>query len=138
MNKLKQNLFTKKSWGSEIIWALTNNYMAKTIEIDAGKQTPLVVYEHKEKSIIVISGELILTYGDCCDESKALSYKLPIGWSWHIEAGKIHKYTALDKPVRFVEVSSPQLEDATILRNADGIEPKLVDLKEIKKTKIKS
>lgn len=126
MNKLRQNLFAKKAWGSEITWALTDDYIAKTIEIDAGKQTSLIVYEHKEKSIIVISGELLLTYGDCCDESKALDYKLPEGWSWHIEPGKMHKYATLGKPVRFIEVSSPQLEDATVLRNADGTEVRVV------------
>ena len=36
MNKLRQNLFTKKSWGSEIVWSLTDSYMAKTIEINEG------------------------------------------------------------------------------------------------------
>jgi len=132
MNRLRKNLFTKKSWGTEIMWSLTDNYIAKTIEIAAGKQTPLMVHEQKEKSIIVISGELLLTYGSCCSEDKALVYKLPEGWSWYIEPGRIYKYATLEKPVRFIEVSSPQLEDGIMIRNENGIESNLVDLKTIK------
>lgn len=131
MNKLRQNLFTKKSWGSEVVWSLTDSYMTKTIEIDAGKQTPLVVHEQKEKSIIIISGELLLTYGSCCSEEKALVYKLPEGWSWYIEPGRIYKYATLDKPVRFVEVSSPQLEDGIMIRDENGVESSLMDLKAV-------
>jgi quercetin dioxygenase-like cupin family protein len=131
MNKLRQNLFTRKSWGTEVIWSLTDNYMAKTIEIDAGKQSPLIVQEQKEKSIIVISGELYLTYGECCSEKEAIVYKLPEGWSWYIDPGKIHRYGALNESVRFVEISSPQLEDGIMIVDENGIEFKAVDVKNV-------
>jgi len=131
MNKLKQNLFTKKPWGSEIVWSLTDNYMAKTVEIEAGKQTYSVVHEKKEKDIIVVSGELYLTYGNCCDESDTPIYKLPEGWSWHIEPGKIHKYSSLNKPVRLIEISTPLLEDGVVITDEKGVEVTLKDRKEI-------
>lgn len=128
MNKLKQNLYAEKPWGSEIIWALTDDYMAKTIEIGAGKQTYTVIHEKKEKSIIVVSGDLYLTYGDCCDEADVPVYKLPEGWSWYIESGKLHRYAALDKSVRIVEISTPLFEDGVVLldeKDADSKEKKL-------------
>lgn len=115
MNKLRQNLYSKKPWGSEIVWSLTDNYMSKTIEIEAGKQSYAIVHEKKEKSIIVVSGDLYLTYGDCCLEDGVPVYKLPEGWSWYIEPGKLHKYATLDKPVRLIEVSTPLFEDGIVL-----------------------
>lgn len=131
MNKLKQNLYTKKEWGSEIVWSLTDDYMAKTVEIEAGKQTYSVVHEKKEKDIIVISGELYLTYGNCCDESNTPIYRLPEGWSWHIDTGKIHKYSALDEPVMLIEISTPLLEDGVIITDEKGVEVTSKDRKEI-------
>jgi len=122
MNKLRQNLFTKKPWGSEVVWTLTDNYMAKTVEVQKGKQTPLVVHEEKEKSIIVIRGPLYLVYGACCNEGTVPMYKLPEGWSWYIEPGMIYKYKAIESTVMLIEVSTPQLEDGVILVDENGIE----------------
>lgn len=131
MNKLKQNLYTKKKWGSEIVWSLTDNYMAKTVEIEAGKQTYLVVHEKKEKDIIVIAGDLYLTYGECCTEIDAPVYRLPSGWSWHIEPGKIHKYAALDQPARLIEISTPLLEDGVMISDEKGVDLTTQDKKDI-------
>lgn len=142
MNKLRQNLFTKKSWGNEIIWSLTDNYMAKTIEINEGCRTPLIIHREKEKSVIVIHGELFLTYGDGYDIEKASSYKLPQGWSWYIEPGNLYSYASLKGTVRIVEVSSPQLEEGITIMDEDGVKFKIDDLKEevveekIKKSKL--
>lgn len=128
MDKLKQNLFTKKSWGSEVVWSLTDNYMAKTVEVFKGKRTPLVVHEEKEKTIIVIRGPLFLTYGVCCNEGTVPVYKLPEGWSWYIEPGMMHKYQAIESPVMLIEVSTPQLEDGFTLVDEDGIEISLTPI----------
>jgi len=130
MNKLRQNLYSKKPWGSEIVWALTDDYMSKTIEIEAGKQNYAVVHEKKEKSIIVISGDLYLTYGDCCIEADVPVYKLPEGWSWYIEPGKLHKYSTIDKPVRLIEVSTPLFEDGIVL-SGENVDLTAQDKKEI-------
>lgn len=122
MNKLKSNIFNKKSWGSEVTWSLTDSYMAKTVDISKGKRTPLVVHEKKEKSIIVIRGPLYLTYGDCCGEGTVPMYKIPEGWSWYIPPGNLYRYQAIDNPVLLIEVSTPQLEDGITLVDENGIE----------------
>ena len=131
MNKLRQNLYSKKPWGSEVVWALTDGYMSKTIEIEAGKQSYTIVHEKKEKSIIIISGDLYLTYGDCCSEDGVPVYKLPEGWSWYIEPGKLHKYAAFDKTVRLIEVSTPLFEDGVVLSEEGGVNLTAQDKKEI-------
>jgi len=133
MNKLRSNLFTKKQWGSEVVWTLTDNYMAKTVEVVKGKRTPLVVHEEKEKSIIVIRGPLYLTYGGCCNEETVPIYKLPEGWSWYIEPGMIHRYQAIESPVMLIEVATPQFEDGVVLVDENGVEiaPTITDVREL-------
>jgi hypothetical protein len=115
MNNLVKPVFNKKSWGSEIVWALTDHYMAKTIEINPFKINDLVVYENKEKSIIVVENTLVLAIGKCCYEDNLDYYELPIGYTYHIAPGQIHRYGATDKLVRLIEIASPELDEAIVI-----------------------
>ncbi|MHA2218639.1 MAG: cupin domain-containing protein [Candidatus Hodarchaeales archaeon] len=117
MNSLTKPLFYKRAWGSEIIWTLTDHYMAKTIEIDPGKVNELIVYEKKEKSIIIVENTLILATGSCCDEKDLEYFELPIGYSKYIAPGEMHRYGATDKFVRIIEISSPELDEAIVIGN---------------------
>ena len=122
MNNLLKPVFTKKSWGSEIVWTMTDHYIAKTIEIDPYRTNDLVVHENKEKSVIVVMGTLVLAIGPCCgDESGLEYYEFPDGWSKYIDPGMMHRYGSTDKPVRIVEISSPELDEAIIITPADDI-----------------
>lgn len=114
-NKLSQPIYTEKEWGSEIIWAITDSYICKTIEINPLKITDLIVYENKYKSIIVVNGQLSLAMGKCCDENNLEYYDCPEGWSIYIEPGIMHRYGATDKTVRIIEVSSPGIEEGIII-----------------------
>jgi hypothetical protein len=118
MNKLTSNLFTKRSWGSEIIWALTDGYMAKTIELPKNTQSPLFLNDEKDKSIIIIMGHMNLSYGINISEMK--SYILSEGWSWHIDIGMVYQYQSLEEPLRLIEVSTPHLENNTIILGEDS------------------
>jgi hypothetical protein len=121
MNNLIKPIYTKKSWGSEIIWSMTDHYMSKTIEIDPYKITDLVVYEKKEKSIIVVDGQLSLAIGKCCYEKDLEYYDMPIGWSRYIAPGEMHRYGATDKSVRIIEISSPELDEVIIINSVEDI-----------------
>lgn len=116
MNKLLSPIYSKRSWGSEIIWALTDHYIGKTIEIEPHRITDLLVYEKKEKSIIVVEGVLSLALGKCCDEVGLKYYDCPEGWSVYIDPGYMHRYGATDKSVRVIEISSPEIDEAIIVR----------------------
>lgn len=115
INKLKQPIYTEKEWGSEIIWAITDSYICKTVEINPLRVTELIVYENKYKSIIVVSGQLSLAMGKCCDENNLEYYDCPEGWSICIEPGIMHRYGATDKSVRIIEVSSPGIEEGIVI-----------------------
>lgn len=115
MNNLTKPLFNKKEWGSEIIFALTDHYMAKTIEVDPYKVSDLIVYEKKEKHIIVVENTLSLAIGGCCFEEDLEYFDLPIGYSKYIGPGQMHRYGATDKLVRIIEISSPELDEAIVV-----------------------
>ena len=121
MNKLTEPIYIKKPWGHEIMWALTDHYMAKTIEVDAFKVSNLVVYERKEKSIIVISGTLVIGMGPCCSEEDIEYTEYPTGWRFYIPHGKMHAYGATDVPVRLIEVSSPELDEGIVIPDSVDI-----------------
>ena len=122
MNNLLKPIFTKKPWGSEIIWTMTDHYISKTIEIDPYKTNDLVVYENKEKSLIVVMGTLVLAIGPCCgDESNLKYYEFPDGWTKYIGPGMMHRYGATDEPLRIIEVSSPELDEAIVVTPVDEL-----------------
>jgi hypothetical protein len=116
MNKLVSPIFNKKSWGAEVVWAITDSYICKTIEVNPLRTTDLIVYEKKEKLIIIVEGVLVLALGECCDEDHLEYYEHPTGWSDYIGPGKMHRYGATDKPVRIIEISTPEIDEAIIVK----------------------
>jgi len=112
MNKLTTNLFTKRQWGNEVIWALTDNYMAKTIEMPKETRSPLFLNNEKDRSLIVVKGHLSLVCG-------VDTYILSEGWSWHIPQGSAYRYESFEEPIRIIEVSTPHLESTTIIKDAE-------------------
>lgn len=122
MNKLLSPIYTKKSWGHEIVWAITDKYICKTIEVDPYKVNELVVFEKREKSIIVDSGQLILALGKCCSEENLEYIKFEEGWSYYIAPGMMHRYGATDKPLRVIEVSSPEIDSAVVIGDLSELE----------------
>jgi hypothetical protein len=114
-NKLTSPVFTEKEWGTEIIWTITDSYMAKTIEIDPHRITELKVYDKKEKSIIVVENTLSLAVGRCCSEEDLEYYDLPEGWTYYIAPGYMHRYGGTSEGVKIVEISSPQLDEGIIV-----------------------
>jgi len=135
MNKLKQGHSTKKPWGLEIMWALTDNYMSKVIKISPNKQTPLLVHENKEKSLMVIKGKLRLTHGKCCDEKDLVLYELPKWSSVDIRPGEVFRYAAGEEPVILMEMSDAKFEDALMVKDENDTPPEIDIEKVIKKEK---
>jgi hypothetical protein len=115
MNNLARPIYSKKPWGHEVIWSITDHFIAKTIEINPFKITDLVFFETKEKSIIVIQNTLSLAVGGCCDENNLEYFDYPEGWSLYIAPLKLHRYGATDKPVRLIEIASPEIDEAIII-----------------------
>lgn len=108
-----------KPWGSELIWAETDQYVGKVIRINRGERLSLQMHEQKEESILVIRGRLRLHSGP--DAENITAHILEEGESAHIQPGLIHRFEALDD-TELVEVSTPQLMDVIRLQDDYGRE----------------
>ena len=108
-----------KPWGHELIWAHTDHYVGKILVIETGKRLSLQVHEVKDESILVISGRLLLTYGDL--GGPLASIELGPGEHHRIEVGKVHRFAAIER-CELVEVSTPELTDVIRLEDDFGRE----------------
>ncbi|HLU53053.1 MAG TPA: cupin domain-containing protein [Acidimicrobiia bacterium] len=108
-----------KPWGSEMIWAETDDYVGKVIRIHAGHRLSLQLHEEKEESILVIGGKLRLHTGP--DADNVTSRILEPGESAHIPPGMVHRFEAIED-TELVEVSTPQLMDVIRLQDDYGRE----------------
>lgn len=110
-----------KPWGSEEIWALTDQYVGKVLFIKKGERLSLQHHEQKEETIRVLDGEMVLEIGRTgmrtpiagwCERSVVLRS----GDSWHIPPKTIHRMCAATD-VRVLEVSTTELDD--VVRHSD-------------------
>lgn len=101
-------------WGAETLWAHTQRYAAKILEIDAGHRTSLQHHVHKHESMLVIEGQLRATLEG--DDGVLRTAVLGAGETLHVPAGRRHRLEGLTR-VRIVEVSTPELDD--VVRHED-------------------
>ena len=109
----------EKPWGHELIWAHTDRYVGKVIDIEAGKRLSLQRHVVKDESIYVISGHLRLTLED---EAGAIGVvELEAGDHRHVPTGRIHRFEAVEHTV-LMEISTPELDDVIRLEDDFGRE----------------
>lgn len=111
--------YVPKPWGHELIWALTDRYCGKVIAIDAGRRLSLQRHEHKDESVLVLSGRLHLHLED--DDGVVQVIDLGPGESRHVPPGRIHRFEAREA-VEVIEVSTPELDDVERLEDDYGRE----------------
>jgi len=104
---------TDKPWGYEVLWAQTDNYVAKLMYINPDQRMSLQFHQKKEETIYVMRGELIVWESE--DDSDLI--KLQPGNTYHVKPGMIHRFGAKKQPVMVMEVSTNYLED--VIRISD-------------------
>jgi mannose-6-phosphate isomerase-like protein (cupin superfamily) len=97
-----------KPWGSELIWAHTEDYVGKVLNIDSGKRLSLQYHQDKVETILVVAGRLLLHFGESADAIE--TKELEVGDHFHVPARLVHRFEALED-TRLVEVSTPELDD---------------------------
>lgn len=103
-----------KPWGSEYIYAHTDQYVGKILNIKGGHQLSYQYHNNKEETIYIISGVVeVVTEGE--------THELHTGASFHIKPGFKHRFRAIYDSV-ISEVSTPFLED--IVRIQDDYDRK--------------
>ena len=108
-----------KPWGSELWWALTDDYAGKIIRVRAGHRLSVQYHEHKDETSYVLSGRLTLHKGPSADELVAT--EVAGGSQWRNLPGEVHTIEALEDS-DVLEVSTPHLDDVVRLEDAYGRE----------------
>jgi mannose-6-phosphate isomerase len=106
-----------KPWGHELIWTQTERYVGKLIVIDAGKRLSLQKHVHKDESILVISGRMVLHL----ENADGTIERIELGPGDHrrVPTGRIHRFEAIDR-TELVEVSTPELDDVIRIEDDFG------------------
>ena len=106
-----------KPWGHEIIWAKTEKYIGKILNIKPGGKLSRQFHENKDETIYVLDGVLILETGQGEEVEKMI---MKPGATFHVKPGTIHRFAAPSDGCRLVEVSTPELDDVVRLEDAYG------------------
>ena len=106
-----------KPWGYELIWAQTNQYVAKILFVRAGESLSLQFHEEKEETMFLETGECLFEVG--WDQKFLETHTLLPGSIFHLPPKAIHRITA-KTDCRIFEVSTPQLHDVVRLSDRYG------------------
>ena len=98
---------TEKPWGYEVLWANTENYVAKLIHINPESRMSLQFHQKKEETIYVMRGELVVWE----NKEKNEFIRLGPGNTYHVKPGMVHRFGAKKQPVMLMEVSTNHLSD---------------------------
>ena len=106
----------EKPWGHELIWARTDRYVGKILHIEPGHVLSLQYHKHKDESIYVLRGEIILRLqeGDTLIERPVRE-----GEAFHIHPKLIHQFEAVVAS-DLLEASTPELDDVVRVKDRYG------------------
>jgi mannose-6-phosphate isomerase len=106
-----------KPWGHELIWTQTERYVGKLIVIEAGKRLSLQKHVHKDESILVIAGRMVLSL----ENADGTIERIEMGAGDHcrVPTGRIHRFEAIEL-TEVVEVSTPELDDVIRIEDDFG------------------
>jgi quercetin dioxygenase-like cupin family protein len=106
----------EKPWGYELVWAHTAQYVGKLLHVKAGHVLSLQYHNHKDETMHVLRGELILRTQPG-ETLEARPFKA--GESVHIRPGLVHQIEAVvDSDV--LEASTPFLDDVVRVSDRYG------------------
>lgn len=105
-----------KPWGHELIFAETDRYAGKILQLEGGHSLSLQYHERKDETLYVLEGEVMLTVEV---EGRMRDIRLCAGESFRVRPRMRHRLRA-ERTCRLVEVSSPELDDVVRLEDAYG------------------
>jgi mannose-6-phosphate isomerase-like protein (cupin superfamily) len=109
-----------KPWGSELIWAETEDYAGKILFVKAGESLSLQYHEVKDESWYVLEGRARLELGEVGQDALDVLEIVP-GQAFRFRPGTVHRLTGIED-TRIIEVSTAHLADVVRLADSYGRE----------------
>ena len=103
-----------KPWGHELIWAHTDRYVGKILQINKGHALSLQYHLQKDETIFLQSGRMLFEYYQ--EGERPTVRELGPGESFRIAPGLRHRMTAIED-CTVLEASTPELEDVVRLED---------------------
>jgi mannose-6-phosphate isomerase len=110
----------EKPWGSELIWAESEEYVGKILFVRAGQSLSLQFHNVKDESWYVQEGRAELELG-AVGQKLLDNEVIGAGACFRFRPGTVHRVTALEDTT-IVEVSTPHLDDVVRLEDRYGRE----------------
>ena len=104
MQKMRKNKIIEKPWGSEEIIFLSEKYCVKKLILKKGEMCSYQYHNYKTETITVLDGEMKLQI-----ENEFIIVKP--GNSYTILPKTKHRMMAIKTDVKYIESSSPELDD---------------------------
>jgi mannose-6-phosphate isomerase len=110
----------EKPWGSELIWAESEQYVGKLLFVKAGQSLSLQFHRVKDESWLVHEGRAKLELGSA-GNPVLREEVIAAGECFRFRPGTVHRVTAIEDTT-IVEVSTPHLDDVVRLEDRYGRE----------------
>ena len=102
-----------KPWGYEVLWAHSNDYVAKIMFIKPNCRMSLQFHTIKEETVYIMRGELKVWESENEEDCTVL----PPGYVYHVEPGRVHRFGATEESVMLIEVSTNHLDDIVRIKD---------------------
>ena len=101
-----------KPWGKETIWAHTEQYVGKILQIKAGEELSIQYHNDKDETMYVFSGMGVIKFYDMQDDMPVLTkiHLVHGGDAVHIPPKQIHSAEAISELI-LLEASTNHLDD---------------------------
>jgi quercetin dioxygenase-like cupin family protein len=109
-----EQIIVQKPWGHEVLWARTSTYVGKLLVVKPACRLSRQYHEKKTETFIVLNGSMVLEVGDP-KHGSFHTLEMPLGSSFHCEAGTVHRICAGPQGCTLGEVSTPELDDVVRL-----------------------
>lgn len=106
-----------KPWGHELIFAETDRYVGKILNIDAGQALSLQYHERKDETIHLLRGTMRFWAGPSLEGLEQVN--LETGESYRVTPGTVHRMEAVTD-VDILEASTADLDDVVRLEDRYG------------------
>lgn len=105
-----------KPWGYEDLLEVNDHYVLKRLFMKGGECCSLQYHEKKHETIFVLTGTLVVMYGDSVDKLETIELN---NYYLVIPPLKIHRMYGITDCI-YLEVSTPELDDVVRLQDMYG------------------